>query len=320
MTKVNNPNLQLPIDQYGRYKIVSDAIKKLATKSTPITILDVGGYKGELYKFFDKNQAKIITLDLYDDDDENYIKASALEMPFNDQEFDFVTTFEVFEHIHRPDREKFIKECMRVCKGTFFLTAPFSSDKQEVMDTEILVNDFWKSMYGTEHPWLKEHIEFGTPHINDLEKILRANKLSFIKIGNNDLYWWNTMLSFNYITTLLKGDGQNPEIQAFYNDHREEIEEDATHFYRYIYAISNNSKNLKTVLVQKKSNKTPSQKERIKNELQNKINTQLAAYIQDYKKAKQKEITTIAKQLKERIEIYDELRAAYEELLAKQKR
>lgn len=311
-----DPNISMPSDQFGRYGIVAEKIKKLAKfrKQSHITILDVGGFKGEIHNFFNKSEASITIIDLFDSDQKNYVKGSALAMPFEDNSFDYVVSFEVFEHISRPDRKKFIQECVRVSKNEFLLTAPFSGKNNEVLNSEKLVNELWKEMYHKDHIWLYEHISYGTPSEQDLEKILDENGLVFRKYGDNDLLLWNLMLSFNYLTTLFRGSGLNPDVQIFYNTYRSTFDSDTNSHYRKIYVIG---KTIPQVLDQDKKNIITDDKPQLVNQLINSIFITIAKDIKKQKDHHRKELKKVSSLLEERIKMYDELVAEHSKLQKK---
>lgn len=231
--------LEMPIDQYGRYKTVAQIIKDLKERSgqKKVKILDIGGSNGETHRFFSPDEAEITIIDIEEGKGKNYVRGSALDMPFKSKSFDYAVSFEVFEHIPREHRETFIKEAMRVCKGEFILTAPFSGKHDEVLKSEIYVNKLWKSIHHQNHKWLCEHIEYRTPKTEDLEKILKQQDLKFQKIGNNDLLAWNLMLSFSTFTTIFEASGLNPDVQAYYNDNMQTIDSNTAFYYRFIYVI-----------------------------------------------------------------------------------
>jgi hypothetical protein len=246
MVKKTDPDalLRIPFDQYGRYLMVSNTIKELASlkKQKKFTILDVGGYNGSLHYFFEKDRAAITILDVYDSKDADYVKGTALKMPFKDNFFDYVVSFEVFEHIPRADREQFIKESLRVSKGSVLLTAPFAGANEEVVDSEKLVNGLWKSIHQKDHQWLHEHIIYKTPKVEELEAILRTQKMPYKKVGNNELLLWNLMQSLTFLTTMYRDSGVSGDVQEFYNQNLQDIESITDKYYRYIFLIGGDSK------------------------------------------------------------------------------
>ncbi len=237
--KKNDAILRLPTDQYGRYQIVSEIIRSLAKKKkqTHVTILDIGGYNGSIHKFFNKTEATITVLDTYESSANNYIKGNALKLPFTNNSFDYVVSFEVFEHIPRNERSTFISEANRVARGPFIISAPFDNKNNEVNKSEKIVNSLWKHIHGKNHEWLEEHLLYKIPHTSELEEILTKYKLPYNKVGNNDLLLWNIMQSLAFTTTLYRHTGQNEDVQAFYNQNIQTLEADSQLYYRYIYII-----------------------------------------------------------------------------------
>jgi hypothetical protein len=235
---------KMPFDQYGRYLKVSEIIKELAVykKQKKYSILDVGGYNGSLDRFFDADQAAITVLDVYDSDEPNYIKGTALKLPFNNDSYDYVVSFEVFEHIPRTDREKFIQESLRVSRGPILLTAPFSGKEDEVLESEILVNSLWKSIHKRDHQWLHEHIAYKTPKLEELESIFKKLNVPFKRVGNNELTLWNLMQSLTFLTTIFRDSGRNDSVQSFYNENIEALESASDYYYRYIFLAGGESK------------------------------------------------------------------------------
>lgn len=304
--EINDNLLQMPIDQFGRYFIVAQAIKELAKQNNQksFKILDIGGYKGEIHRFFSSDEASVTVMDLNDSSDKNYVKGSALDIPFDDNSFDYVVSFEVFEHIPRSSRQKYIEEAMRVSKGTFILTAPFSGDGNVVSKSEVYVNSFWKVMHKEDHKWLQEHIQYKIPKESELESILGENRLNFVKIGNNDLVLWNMMLSFNYLTTLFRGDGLNSDVQSFYNQNATVLESGSSAYYRYIYVIGKGAEIIKS---KNKKQITESEKVDKINQLTNKVFSSIALDVKSALNDKQLEIHKVSKMLEERIKMYDSL-------------
>lgn len=305
--------LTIPIDQFGRYSIVAQKIKTLMKikNQKKVSILDIGGYKGEIHQFFEKSEATITILDLPDNDEKNYIKGSALDLPFKDDSFDYVVSFEVFEHIPRDDRKKYIDEAIRVSKGIFILTAPFAGINNEVGKSEEYVNSLWKNMHAEDNRWLQEHISNKIPTEKELEDILKDRKMIYRKMGNNDLMLWNLMLSFNYITTLYRGNGLNPDVQLFYNQNTDVFESNADSYYRYIYIIGDDASLLKDENCVKSSR---IEKRDMVNQLINKIFIAISTDIKENFDKKQIELDKVAKELEVRIAMYDSLYKEYESI------
>lgn len=317
-------NITIPSDQYGRYYTSTNLIKEIAKlkKITKISILDVGGYKGETHRFFDKDEADITVLDLYDSRAKNYIKGSALAMPFADNSFDFVVSFEVFEHIPRDERDVFIEECNRVSREAFVITAPFSGDKNEVLYSEERVNGLWKYMHKQNHPWLTEHIQYVTPKQAELENILEKKALHYKSVGDNELLLWNLMISFNYLTTLFRPNGLNPDIQEFYNLNKKHIESNSSVYYRHIYCISRDEHVIKKLSDQRPLDARidPKDRQKIVADLINKIFIQISRDVRLKEKQHKQETARLSNDLEARIKMYDALKTEYDEINSQAKK
>src|SRR6478672_9281829 len=129
--------LTIPFDQYGRLRIAQhltemlyDEISARNEDSTRrLTILDVGGYPGNLRDFVNLNQYDLTILDVVPDDGSipGYLQGTGLGLPFPDASFDVVTSLDVLEHIPDPDRPAFLSEIMRVARHAALLINPVQS-------------------------------------------------------------------------------------------------------------------------------------------------------------------------------------------------
>ena len=180
----------VPFDQYSRQKqvgIITDYFRN--NKSDSFTILDVGGYKGKTSEFLPKD--KVTIMDLFDVKASNYVKGSALDMPFEDGAFDFVVNFDVLEHIEKSSREQFLKECSRVAKKAVIIAAPQKTEANEA--AEKALNELFKSLHGEDHPWLKEHIAYTIPDFAVIEKAMQQLGWKTTCVPSNDSVMWAIM-------------------------------------------------------------------------------------------------------------------------------
>jgi len=124
-----------------RLRLVSD--RNIKNK----VILDVGcGFGWCEYNFLQKGVKKIVGLDLTNDAKEalkqldsdrfSFVQGSALKLPFKDNYFDTVVTWEVIEHVPKGKELKMLREIRRVLKpgGTFYLSTPHKSFISTVLD------------------------------------------------------------------------------------------------------------------------------------------------------------------------------------------
>jgi hypothetical protein len=180
---------ELGFDLFGRYAIIRDIILK--NSNTDDLILDVGGRGNLLQKFLPNH--KITYIDPYvDSDDINFVKGDGCEMPFPESSYDWVVSADVFEHIPQIKRADYISEQHRVAKKGIILIAPFHSE--QVSNAEKMVNNFHKTLYGSSHPWLIEHITNGLPNLDLTVKSLSKSIYPIDIYGNNILSIWNELL------------------------------------------------------------------------------------------------------------------------------
>lgn len=232
----NERILNLPPDLYSRNYIISQGIKefKKVNNLEKVTILDIGGRGGKMDLFIDAGD-ELLLLDIRHGDEKNLIIGDAVSMKqFKDGEFDIIVSGDVFEHIPPEKRELFLKESMRVAKRLIILAAPF--DERNVRESEMIVNNFYKKIAGTDHEWLKEHIECGLPEKAELEKILLQNGYNFQYIKSNNLDNWvllqkSIALAYNFGLDI-------SSLYEFYNVNLLKVENGDENFYRRVYFIS----------------------------------------------------------------------------------
>lgn len=235
---------QLPFDLFSRHYIVANLVNKAFRKGNEkLTILDLGGYAGQTQHFFVKD--KVTVLDTYDINNQaNYIKGDATNLTFQDNSFDIVTNFDVFEHIPRELRHKFVTEALRVSKRAVILTFPVDHDSNKATsEAENTLDTFFKKLTGSRHPWLREHIDYGIPTAEEFEQLLNGIGAVFTKISSNSIVSWKLMQTLNFIGTVDELDNRAAKIlNRQYNTHIESIENNIKNGYRAIYIICKDKK------------------------------------------------------------------------------
>ena len=188
---------ELSFDLYGRYAVMRDIINRNRKNNQVFQVLDVGGRGNLMKRFLPKD--KVFYLDPFvDTEDENYIKGDGCAIPLKNENFDWVVSADVFEHIPEEKRDDFLSENLRVAKSGVILAAPFFS--KEVEKAEIIANENYKILSGGEgHIWLKEHIENGLPSEEKVEKFIASQKLDFQKIHNNRLFLWEVLINLSFL-------------------------------------------------------------------------------------------------------------------------
>ena len=181
------------LDSYERHKIVADIIKKSDCGSE--TILDVGGETRVTtnrlaYFLLDKN---VMTANVIN---ETGMQVSGVKLPVDDKSFDAVVSIDTLEHIPQKDREKAIDEYYRIAKKEIILTGPIDSDYQR--ESEKRVNEVYKRLFGADHHYLKEHLEYGDPKIKDLKRWRRDKKHAIVYTSDNTIHEKHIERAFSF--------------------------------------------------------------------------------------------------------------------------
>jgi len=234
MIEVRNKELyKLQFDQFSRQYNVFQIVRSVY-KTKKLRLLDVGGHLGKTHEFFQDDE--VIVSDLYDLKQKNYVKASGLDLPFSDGEFDVVLSFDVFEHIAAKDRKKFVSELCRVSKDLVIIAAPFNT--QLVATTEKQVNELYKKLYKKDQVWLAEHIDNGLPEMDLLISHAETNKLDYRFYASNNLHLWKMIMSFHFLC----GDSRLPQLSEdldqFYNENMNSLGDTLEPTYRKICVLS----------------------------------------------------------------------------------
>ncbi len=217
----NKPLTSLPFDQYSRQKRASEIINCLRKSNAQrFTILDAGGYLGATHLFHSNDSVTV--LDVFDVKQKNYVHGDATAMTFQDNSFDFVVSFDVFEHIPRSKRQAFIGECTRVAKRGVIVAAPFGTPQNA--EAEVFLNGLFKQLHKKDHQWLKEHIDYRLPEPGLATQLLKEVKLHTVEFPSNYLPFWILLQSVIFAAS--KFDKVGKHIDALYEIYNTNLDPD----------------------------------------------------------------------------------------------
>lgn len=182
----------------SRYIVQASLIKAYMDylKLDNLKVLDVGG-SGSIIKDFVDIDLHILDVKPNKDNENNYTEGDALNMPFEDNEFDLIISCDVLEHIKNEDRKQFIKECTRVTKDVLVIAAPFNLTGVRL--AEISANRFYKNMTGQDHIWLQEHLADELPEIEQTKKTLTEAGFRNDHFSHTSLGYWQLLTRINFI-------------------------------------------------------------------------------------------------------------------------
>lgn len=148
-----------PIDTYERHWVVSRYLRRREVRS----VLDVGG-EGLLQRFL--RGVNCVTVNVEDTADVRY---DGLALPFQSSSFDAVVSIDVLEHIPKEQRADFVSELLRVADKEVVLAAPYGSDSHKQLEQSALAA--YRDVHGKDHAYLREHVEYGLPTLDELKAL-----------------------------------------------------------------------------------------------------------------------------------------------------
>jgi len=178
--------LELPFDQYQRYRIVVDLLGLVRDGSKPLVILDVGGRTANLRAFLPKDRVHIVDVD--PSDEPGLVLGDGSKLPYQDRSFDVVAAFDTLEHVPPAARSAFVRECARVARKWVVLAGPYRSDA--VDESERLLQRFLRDKLGVEHRYLDEHRHNGLPELAASRAELERGGARTAAIGHGNLERW----------------------------------------------------------------------------------------------------------------------------------
>jgi len=203
--------LELPFDQYQRYSVTARLLAELGLEPGE-RVLDVGGGPGPIERFV-PDQVTYVA-DLEKSREGLYVNASGAALPFRSGAFSAVVTFDTLEHVFPEDRTGFIQELQRVSCDVVILTAPFRDPDVEL--AEAALAEFFELRFNIPHPMLEEHLQFGLPELDAVERAFRDDGWTTATLPSGFLPRWLAMMLLHeeLRASLLP---QLGKVHAYYN-------------------------------------------------------------------------------------------------------
>jgi hypothetical protein len=204
--------LELPFDQFQRYRLAADLLGSVRAPGKAWRILDVGGRTGLLRRFLPEDKVELV--DLEPSEEPGLVLGDGARLPFADRSFDAVTAFDTLEHVPPGLRDAFVHECRRIARSYVAIVGPYRHP--DVDEAEKLVQVFLKEKLGVEHRYLEEHRRHGLPDRARVESLLEGTRASVRSYGHGNLERWLALICL-----------------TFYMDYTDELRTVAARFFRF---------------------------------------------------------------------------------------
>lgn len=157
--------LRLPPDTFERHSIIA----RLAGPA--VTVLDVGGIRGELGLFLP--DAVVTTINIAGEAADDTFDGDRL--PYADDSFDLAVSLDVLEHIPAPERSNHFSEMARVARRQVLICCPLGSPEHDQAEAELAA--WFRETTGGPHRFLEEHLERGLPTADELGRLAEGSGL-----------------------------------------------------------------------------------------------------------------------------------------------
>lgn len=164
-----------PYDAYERHALTARFLRR-ALEDQPATVLDVGGRAALLSRYV-PYRVVAVNPDLTGD-----VVGSGTALPVADGCCAAAVSLDTLEHLPRAARADLVRECLRVAGQVVVLAAPLGGALHN--RSEIELDELYRRVNGTPHPYLAEHIRYGLPTVDDL-----AAWRSLPGVAASDLYF-----------------------------------------------------------------------------------------------------------------------------------
>ena len=223
--------LDLPFDQYQRYRIAGDILAILTRHEVlrdPPTILDVGGYPGLLPRFVEIPGARTVVMDVVCDTTSarrygyTYVIGSGMQLPFPDGAFDCAVSLDTLEHVPAEARPVLLAEMRRVSRAAALFIGPIH--REETALAEELLFDYIQWLLKARQEQLAEHRGYGLPDFAAAQQgFYDAGWSTFTMEAGNLWNWLFMMVAKHYLI-------------SFRDEQAAEFERRLDHFYNLTFS------------------------------------------------------------------------------------
>lgn len=159
----------MPYDIYERHKKVGSLI------NDGKTVLDIGGELNHLSLFCKPKKITVANLNTGD------VIITKDKIPFKNKSFDVVCSIDVLEHIPKTKREAFVKNLCLIANEKVIMSFPIGTQRHIAYEMKTYN---WLKKREQNVEYLKEHILYGLPTMDEINTIVEKKKLAVSFSGN----------------------------------------------------------------------------------------------------------------------------------------
>jgi hypothetical protein len=226
-TDVLQKQLDLPFDQYQKYRIVADVMERLRADASPLRILDAGGEQGILSDLLPEDRVTLL--------DQRAAEEGAAALPYEEQAFDYAVSVDAYGRIEPGARDEHLLELRRVSQRGVLLAAPFDSDV--VRGAERVAHEFRRALHRADDVGSLQYAGNGLPKLEEAQRFFEVREDTVFVLPNGYVPHWLAMTCLASYGSKLDGDldGILEHLNAFY--------------YESIYKLDNAEPSYRHVLV-----------------------------------------------------------------------
>lgn len=178
------------IDLWLRYTSVAKQLELLDERS--MTILDVGGSRGNIKEFVRAESCRFVILDINLEllrigrqSSAEVVAGDGCHLPFKDGAFDVVVAVDSLEHVPDSKRAVYCHEMKRVAESYVIIHCPVDSSdgsfRGTAYDTTFL--EWHRLKFGKDEPNTVEHLKYGLPKVEELQNLFPSAAIGGTQSG-----------------------------------------------------------------------------------------------------------------------------------------
>jgi O-antigen biosynthesis protein len=207
-TDVLQKHLDLPFDQYQKYRMVADVVERLREDAGPLRILDAGGEQDILRDFLPEDRVTVL--------DPRAAEEGAAALPYEEQAFDYAVSVDVYGRIEPGARDEHLLELRRVSQRGVLLAAPFDSDV--VRGAERVAHEFRRALHRADDVGSLQYAGNGLPKLEEAQRFFEEREDTVFVLPNGYVPHWLAMTCLASYGSKLEGalDDILEHVNAFY--------------------------------------------------------------------------------------------------------